>query len=423
MARLEAVLIGGGNRGRYVYGAYARRSPERLRIVALAEPDAVRREALASELELPPERAFPDWRPLFDAPRRAPAAIVATGDMLHVEPALAALKRGYDVLLEKPIAPDAADCVRLVGAAEQGGRMLQICHVLRFTPFYDRVHAVLASGTLGDLVSIDLREHVAHWHMTHSFVRGKFRNREIAAPILLAKSCHDLDLLCWFAGGGAERVASFGSLMHYRPERAPPGAPERCTDGCAVQETCIHDAVRFYAGPDERVARFWPWSDLGADPSRGARTRALETGRYGRCVYRCDNDVPDHQVVAVEFAGGLTGTFGLHGHATHETRTIRITGTRGELRGILHEGRIEVTRHGSFEVERYQVTTDPIGHYGGDGGLLDHFTRVAGRGAASEARASGRVALESHLLGFAAEEARASGRVVRLSDFRSALPV
>jgi predicted dehydrogenase len=423
MARLEAVLIGGGNRGRYVYGAYARRLPDRLRIVGLAEPDAERRETLASELGLAADRAFRDWRELMAAPRLAPAAIVATGDTLHVEPGLAALEQGYDVLLEKPIAPDAADCVRLVEAAEKSGRMLQICHVLRFTPFYNRVHEILESGALGDLVALDLKEHVAHWHMTHSFVRGKFRNREIAAPILLAKSCHDLDLLCWFAGAGAERVASFGSLLHYRTERAPAGAPERCTDGCPLQESCIHDAVRFYADPDERVARFWPWSDLCADPSRAERMRALESGRYGRCVYRCDNDVPDHQVVAIEFPGGLTATFGLHGHATHETRTIRATGTLGELRGILHEGRIEVTRHGSFEVERHALTTDPIGHYGGDGGLLDHFTDVASRGAAAEVRTSGRISLESHLLGFAAEQARASGSVVGMSDFRAALRV
>jgi predicted dehydrogenase len=423
MAPLEAVLIGCGTRGRSVFGDYALRRPERLRILAVAEPEAERRGAMAAEHALAEDRALGDWRELLALPQLAPVAIVATGDTLHVEPALAALERGYDVLLEKPIAPDPADCVRVVEAAEKCGRMLQICHVLRFTPFYNRVHEILESGALGDLVAIDLKEHVAHWHMTHSFVRGKFRNRSLAAPILLAKCCHDLDLLTWFAGGGAERVASFGSLLHYRSESAPVGVPERCTDGCPVQETCVHDAVRFYAGPDEDVARIWPWSDVSPDPSRAARTRALEAGRYGRCVYRCDNDVPDHQVVAIEFRSGLTATFALHGHATHETRTIRVTGTLGELRGILHEGRIEVTRHGSLDVERHEFTTDPIGHFGGDSGLLDHFTDVATRGAVSEVRTSGRVALESHLIGFAAEQARESGRIIRISDFLAGLEV
>jgi predicted dehydrogenase len=423
MAALEAVLVGCGMRGRSVFGDYARRRPERLRILAVAEPDPERRAATASEHGLSEARAFGDWPELFALPQVAPVAIIATGDTLHVEPTLAALERGYDVLLEKPIAPDPADCIRVVEAAEQSGRMLQICHVLRFTPFYNRVHEILESGALGDLVAIDLKEHVAHWHMTHSFVRGKFRNRELAAPILLAKCCHDLDLLTWFAGGGAERVASFGSLQHYRSEHAPEGAPERCTDGCPAQTTCIHDAVRFYAGPEEGIARSWPWVDVSPDPSHGARLRALETGHYGRCVYRCDNDVPDHQVVAIEFSSGLTATFTLHGHATHETRTVRATGTLGELRGILHEGRIEVTRHGSLDVERHEFTTDPIGHFGGDGGLLEHFTEAGSRGAAAEVRASGRVALESHLIGFAAEEARTSGRVVRMSEFRAGLGV
>jgi predicted dehydrogenase len=418
MAAVEAVLIGAGNRGRSVFGAWALRHPERLRMVAVAEPDAARREAFGAEHGIAPERRFADWRELLERPALAPAAIVATSDTLHVEPALAALARGHDLLLEKPIAPSPAECLRVVEAAETSGRLLQIGHVLRYTPFYERVHEILQSGVLGELVTIDMKEHVATWHMTHSFVRGKFRSRAVAAPLLLAKACHDLDLLVWFAGRAPARVASFGSLLHFRPEGAPPGAPERCTDGCPAQESCPHDAVRFYLGPGERVARHWPWSDVSPDPGAEARRRALETGRYGRCVYRCDNDVVDHQVLAVEFDGGLTATFTVHGSATDEKRTIRVSGTRGELRGVLHDGVIELTRHGRLGSERLDVQSPgPLGHFGGDEGLIAHFADVVARGARDEVRTSGRVALESHLLGFAAERARETGAVVELAAF------
>jgi predicted dehydrogenase len=415
---VEAVLIGAGNRGRYTFGGFARRRPERLRIVAVAEPDAARREAFGDEHGLAPARRFADWRALL-ATQLAPVAIVATGDTLHAEPALAALARGQHVLLEKPIAPSPGECVRVVEAAEASGCLLQICHVLRYTAFYERVHEVLRSGVLGELVAIDMKEHVAYWHFAHSFVRGKFRSRALAAPLVLAKTCHDLDLLCWFADRRPARVASFGSLLHFRPESAPEGAPERCAEGCPVQEACPHDAVRFYLAPDERVARLWPWTDLSADPSREARRRALGEGPYGRCVYRGDNDVVDHQVVAVEFEGGLAASFTVHGLASEEKRTIRVSGTEGELRGVLHDGVLEVARHGRLGVERIELGgPSGLGHFGGDDGLLEHFTDVVARGAFDEARTSGRVSLESHLLGFAAERARVTRAVVELEPYR-----
>lgn len=420
MAAVEAIVIGAGNRGRFTYGGFARAHPDRLRIVAIAEPHDERRGATAAEHGLAPDAAVRDWKELLDRPRLAPLAIVATGDTEHVEPALAALARGYHVLLEKPIAPDPADCVRVVDAAERAGRMLQIGHVLRYTPFYEKVHEIVRSGRLGRVVAVDMKEHVAYWHMTHSYVRGKFRSRALAAPIVLAKTCHDLDLLAWFVDAPAARVASFGSLGHYRASDAPPGAPERCTDGCPVQERCPHDAVRFYEGADEKLARMWPWTDVSLDPSRAARRRALEVGPYGVCVYRCDNDVPDHQVLALEFENGVTATFTVHGLASEERRTIRISGTEGELRGVFQDGVIELSRHGDLARERMEARGSALGHYGGDEGLLSHFTDVLARDAAPEVRTSGRVSLESHLIGFAAEEARLSGRVVEMRDFREA---
>ena len=416
---MDAVLVGAGNRGLFTYGGFARRHPERLRFRAVAEPDPARRRRFAEEHAIPPARRHADWRALLDGPPRAEAVVVATGDTLHVEPALAALARGQHVLLEKPIAPDPADCVRVVEAAERAGRILQIGHVLRFAAFYGEVARILASGELGELVNLDLKEHVAHWHMTHSYVRGKFRRRALAAPILLAKACHDLDLMVWFAGRPVSRVASFGALTHFRPEAAPAGATARCSDGCPVQATCPHDAEHFYLAPDERLATVWPWADLGPDPSREARRRALEEGPYGRCVYRCDNDVLDHQVVAVAFEGGPTATFTLQGLAPEERRTLRLTGTRGELRGVLHEGVLEITRPGVLGAERIQVSGSPLGHFGGDDGLVAHFVESVASG--DPARGSGRVALEGHLLGFAAEEARATGRVVDLATYRERL--
>lgn len=416
---ITAVVVGAGNRGRFVYGRWARDHADRLRVVAVAEPDDASRAGFAAEHAIAPERVFRDWAECLSGPRLADVAIVATGDTLHTDPALLAIERGYDVLLEKPIAPTPAECVRVVEAAEAAGRLLQIGHVLRYSRFYEKVHEIVSQGRIGDVVHVDMKEHVAHWHMTHSYVRGKFRNREIAAPILLAKSCHDLDLLAWLVDRPAARVASFGALTHFRKEHAPPGAPPRCTDECPVRARCPHDAVAFYEAPDEKVARVWPWSDVSLDPSREARRAALQTGRYGRCVYQCDNDVLDHQVVALEFEGGVTASFGLQGLAPREQRTIRVTGTRGELRGLLDGGVIEVERPGVLGAERFAIEGSVVGHFGGDVGLMRHFVELLETGSRA-VRASGRAALESHLVGFAAEQARASSSVVDMRAFRDA---
>ena len=418
---IDAVLLGAGLRGRHVYGRWARQHPDRLRIVAVAEPHDARRDAIAREHGLSGHAVTRDWRELLARPRAAEVAIVATSDTLHVEPALAAFAAGFHVLLEKPIAPDPSDCVRVVEAAEASGRILQIGHVLRYAPFYVRAHELIAGGRIGRVLGIDMQENVAFWHYAHSYVRGKFRNRKIAAPIVLAKTCHDLDLMIWLAGASPKRVASFGERTLFRAESAPdPGVPARCTDGCPVQASCAWDAVAFYLTADEQAARWWPLSDVSPDPSREARRRALETGPYGACVYRADNDLPDHQVLAVEFANGVAATFTMNGTASDEKRTLHVSGSAGELRGVLHEGWIEVRRHGAADVERIEVAGSPLDHFGGDAGLIEHFVGAVERGRPDEVRASGRVSLDSHLLGFAAEQARLERRVVEVDEVRGA---
>ena len=417
MRSLGVGLIGAGNRGRYVFGRWAQRHPDRMRVVALAEPRDDRRAAVAAEHGLSREQVFESWQALFAAGLPLDAVIIATGDTEHVEPALEAFARGHHVLLEKPIALEASDCVRVVDAAERAGRILQIGHVLRYMEFYARVHQIVESGRLGQPQLIDLREHVSYWHMAHSYVRGKFRSRALAAPFLLAKSCHDLDLMAWFAGRPAAQVTSFGALGTYVPERGPKGGPERCGPACPIQSSCPWDAERFYLSPEDNVAQHWPWTDLSTDPSREARRKALAESDYGRCVYRCDNDVMDHQIVSVAFEGGLLATLGVHGLASEERRTVRISGSLGELRGVMQTGVIEVSRHGESRVETIRVDGS-IGHASGDRNMLHHFCDAVERGAREDVRASGRVALESHLLGFAAERARIEGRVVDMAAYR-----
>jgi predicted dehydrogenase len=405
-------------RGTFAYGAFAEAHPEHVRFVAVAEPDPERRARFAARHHLPPERCYENWEDLIAAGQLAPALVCCTMDRLHVAPTVAALEAGYHVLLEKPIAVTPEDCVRVVQASERAHRLLMICHVLRYTPFFSALHAVLRSGRLGEIVAIEHRENVAYWHMAHSFVRGNWGNSGRSSPMILAKCCHDLDILQWIMDGQpVKRLHSFGSLLHFRPDNAPPGAPLRCTDGCPVADACAFYAPRLYLTEDVG----WPTAAISTDLSYEGRLRALQTGPYGRCVYHCDNDVVDHQVVTMEHENGAITTLVMHGHSHEEGRTMRYDGTRATLRGRWGyggEADLTIHDHRTGGVETVPLPDGVGGHGGGDAGVMRAFV-CAVRGVGSGALTSARASLESHLLAFAAERSRLTGATVDMAAYRA----
>jgi len=425
---IEAVMLGAGNRGYYAYGPYALQHPDEIRFIAVVEPHDERRRRFAEAHTIPQERQFRTWEELYAQGHIAQALVNCTLDRMHLDSTLPALELGYDVLLEKPMSNTLAGSVRLVQTAEQHGRLLMICHVLRYTAFFSTLHDVIASGRLGDVITVEHRENVIYWHMAHSFVRGNWRTSLIESPMILAKCCHDMDVLFWNLGP-VTRLNSFGSLIHYRPENAPPGALARCTDGCPVADDCPWYAPRLYL----QEYTGWPTSVISEDTSLEARRRALETGPYGRCVYHCDNDVVDHQTVNMEFASGATGVLFMHGHSHEEGRTMRYDGARATLRGKFAYGvgdSIEIHDHLTGRMEKIDPARGASGHGGGDEGVMDAFVKAlrepgtaptaAGSTISEAALTTSRESLESHLMAFAAEQARVEGTIVDMDAYRAA---
>ncbi|NJL94871.1 MAG: Gfo/Idh/MocA family oxidoreductase [Anaerolineae bacterium] len=414
-APIPIAVWGAGLRG-HAYARYALDHPEEMRVVAVAEPDPIRRAAFAARFNLPDAACFPDWQRLLEGPRQAEALFNCTMDRLHYASTLAALERGYPVLLEKPMSPVLAESVALVRAAEAAGQLLQICHVLRYAPFWVTLRQIVHSGRLGQIISVDHRENLAYWHMAHSYVRGNWREQASAGPIILTKCSHDFDILGWILEQPVVALSSFGSLAHFRPENAPPNAPLRCTDGCPVAESCPFEATRRYA----QAGDFWWLNALTFAPTAAARRAALETSPYGRCVYHCDNDVLDHQVVSMWLADQTSVTLTLNGHSDEDCRTVRLDGSRATLYGTFGKAaqHLHLHDHLAGTVEALPLQTDDhYGHGGGDAGLVRAFLKTL-RGEADPAQPSARVSLESHLLAFAAEAARQAGQVIQLDDFR-----
>jgi predicted dehydrogenase len=410
---LKAVLLGAGGRGYRTFGGYAEANPEKLDFIAVAEPDEARRRRFAKAHDIPAEMCFTTWEDLLDKPQLAPALVNATMDRMHIVSTLPALKAGYHVLLEKPMAVTAENSMRLVKTAEAEDRILQIGHVMRYAPFYVRIRDLVQSDRLGRVITVDHRENVAYWHMAHSFVRGNWGNSGRSAPMILAKSCHDLDILLWILGKHCLRVSSVGHLTHYVEANAGPDIPERCTDGCPRAAECPWYAPRLYLTGDTS----WPTAAISVDMSLEARREALETGPYGRCVYRCDNDVVDHQIVTMELEDEVTVSFTMHGHGYYNKRTSRFDGSCATLLADQKpQERLWILDHLSGERITIELGAAQGGHGGGDRGIVDDFI-AAVRNPGQEVKTSARQSLESHLIAFAAEKARATNTVVDMQAY------
>lgn len=417
MSVVTLAVVGAGARGTG-YASWALANPDRARVVAVAEPRDVRRERLAEAHR--PGHVHRDWRDLAAAGRVADAVVIATQDAMHLEPALAFADLGYHILLEKPIAPTEAECRRIVAAIEQAGVLFAVGHVLRYTRYTQAVKSLVDAGRLGEIVSVQHLEPVGFWHYAHSFVRGNWRNQAQSTFMLLAKSCHDLDWLRYVVGRPIRRVASFGGLTHFTPERRPAGAADRCLD-CGVEPECAYSAKRLYFDRLRSGRHGWPLHVVVDEPTEAALTTALRDGPYGRCVYACDNDVVDHQVVALEFEGGQTGTFTMTGFTEGGLyRQTRIFGSQGELVGDGHTIRLHDFRTRDTEVIDARADSDD-GHGGGDAALMDAFVRAVATGEARHILSGPAEALHSHLAVFAAERARRGGTVITLPPASSDL--
>jgi predicted dehydrogenase len=413
---VSAVVVGAGGRG-MTYAAFALENPDRLKIVGVAEPKAWNRQNMVERHAIPAAAVFSDWRQLAEQPRLADVAIIATQDAMHADPAVALAAKGYSILLEKPMAPNEADCERIVSAVKQSGGLFGVCHVMRYTAYTQALKRALDEGAVGEIVSIQHLEPVGYWHQAHSFVRGNWGNTAKSSFMLLAKSCHDLDWLRYIVGKRCHTVSSFGSLKHFKRSEKPPEAGEarRCLE-CAYESQCPYSAKKIYLGRLERGETGWPVDVLTPEPNVETVTAALRDGPYGRCVYECDNDVVDHQVVSLEFEGGQTAVFTMTAFNAGAHRKTRIFGTRGEIYG---DGeRIEIT---DFLSDTRRVIDTNAGdasilggHGGGDYGLMDRFVAAVAAGDQGMILSGADESLETHRMVFAAERARLEHRVVDL---------
>lgn len=414
MKQITVALSGAGIRGMEAYAPYALKHPEEMKFVAVAEPDPERLEKFKKLYSINDEMCFKSWEELLAKPKLADAMFICTQDKMHFAPSMAAMEKGYHILLEKPMATDPAECIKMSELAGKLGRVFMVCHVLRYTPFFIKLKSLLQEGVIGRLISIQHNENVGYWHQAHSFVRGQYRDSAASSPMILAKSCHDMDIMLWLAGKDCVRLSSFGSLTHFRSENAPEGAPQRCLDGCPHSTACYYYAPSLYLTENTD----WPTNAISNSMAMKDRVQALKTGPYGKCVYRCDNNVVDHQVVSIEFEDGITAAFTMCAFTRDVSRTLKLMGTEGEIRGAMEKNEIEIIPFNGNEKKVISLKEQKSGHGGGDEAIVREFINlVQSESEDNLRRISATESTQGTLMAFAAEEARVTNSVVMMKEY------
>ena len=423
MKQLKVILIGAGNRGR-TYCRYMKSMPEKYKVVGVAEPHDLRRTEFAKQYGIPDEACFESWEGLLSKPKMADIAVIATNDDAHYEPAMKAIELGYDILLEKPVAQTAEECAAIANAAKARGVKILVCHVLRYTPFYKALKSVVESGMIGEVMSLDQAEAIGDVHFSHSFIRGNWHDSVETTPIVLAKTCHDLDIIQWLVGKKCKKVSSFGELTYFRAENAPAGAPVRCAaEDCPERGKCPYDSLKIYIDNPDGLC--WKGGFRNAvathpDYTDAELLEALKRTDYGLCVFHANNNMPDHQVVSMSFEGGATAQLTFNAF-NRGGRYTRIYGTKGEVYAFASDEEIVVR---TFEDRKNHVIslskvdeTITGGHGGGDYGIVyDMYDYLSGTYEGNDAAEIG-VSVQNHMIGFAAEKARLTDTVVDISEF------
>ncbi|MBQ7741186.1 MAG: Gfo/Idh/MocA family oxidoreductase [Eubacterium sp.] len=378
---VTAIIVGAGHRA-FVYSELAKTNPEMLKIVGVADPNKTRQKKAMEYFGFGEDMCFDSAEELAKHGKLADTVINGTMDEQHLATAVPLLDAGYDMLLEKPFATNESEMRQIVEAARRNNSKVMICHVLRYTPFYYSIKERIASGELGDIINIQTTEHVSYHHLSTSYIRGKWGNSDRChTTMLLAKCCHDIDLMMWFMSDTKPvKISSFGSKFQFKPENAPEGAGTICMKDCPLVDTCDFSTKRLYIDHPDRWA-FYVWDALEdkENPTMEDKIELMKSDNpYARCIYKCDNNVVDHQSVLVNFESGATGTHNMVGGSAEPRRYIHIVGTKGELFGNFEDSKYTVLKinpspdahNEECDVEEVdlRVTGDMVGAYGGHGG-------------------------------------------------------
>ncbi|MCI5839321.1 MAG: Gfo/Idh/MocA family oxidoreductase [Peptoniphilaceae bacterium] len=409
---MRFAIIGAGNRGRETYAKLLKEKG--FELTAAVDTNADKIETVKNEFNLPDSRLYDDVDKFFNDLKKekfTDILVIATPDRKHYDITLKALDFPVHILLEKPISPNEKEVREIAKKAQNRDYVFMICHVLRYAPFYRKIKRLLDDGEIGKIMTINHNENIGYYHFAHSFVRGNWNNEEKSSPLILQKSCHDMDILLFLTGKKPKSINSYGNLSYFKKENQPEGASERCID-CKYEKTCVFSAVEFYRSLPERG-----WRKVVSEKSGyEALIKALKTNSYGKCVWQSDNDVCDHQSVSIEFEDEISAVFNLSAFSNEIHRNIKIQGTKGEIIGDDLKEEIMLRHFGEDEIKVFKILDTSSGHGGGDEALIDAFVDAV-NGDITKVKTGAKESVMSHIMCFASEKSRKENIRVNIDDY------
>lgn len=411
MARQIKILVAGLGSRWTAYESFVKKHPDDVKIVGLADANENRLKDYASQFDVPPQACFADANEMFEAGIEADGAVICTMDQLHYANAMCAMKNGYHLMLEKPVALSVQECTGIRDYANEHQLHVVVCHVLRYTPFYQKIKEIIDSGEIGEVCTIQAMERVEYWHMAHSYVRGNWRRSADGSPMILAKACHDTDILLWLCGKKCKAVSSFGSLKHFNRAHQPEGAAERCM-ACKYVNDCPYSAPKYYLTEAKKGNTSWPIDVVVKNPTVERLTEALKTSPFGRCVYACDNDVVDHQILNMWMEDDVAISFTMSSFNAKSGRMINVMATHGCISADMGDNLITLDVFGKKHevIDVTKLSSELNGHGGGDDRLFEDFITLL-RDGPNKAKTLTDInrSVESHIISLAAETSRLKG--------------
>lgn len=406
---LNVAIIGYGNRGR-LYGRFIKSKEDLFEVVAVVDELQSKLDIAKSDFNLSDNQLFKNDKDFFAKNINVDLLIIASMDRYHYQQAIDGINKGYNILLEKPISTSIKECLEIKRLANEKHVKIVVAHVLRYTMFYKKIKKIIESGEIGEIVNLNQTENVSYWHQAHSYVRGNWANSDVTGPMILTKCSHDLDIISWLIDKPVSKISSFGSLSHFKKENAPLNSSQYCKD-CAVRKDCPFDAYRFYLNN----GREWLRAIIGDDLSDNHINDFLDHNQYSRCVYKCNNNVVDHQIVNVLFKNGTTASLTMNAFSRYCYRDIHVFGTLGEIIANFEDRIIKVNifNDKSYEIDINNLTDDFTGHGGGDNAMmLDFYNYITGKKFYNGLTTIDQSVL-SHVLAFSAEDSRLdNGKVI-----------
>lgn len=423
---LTVAVLGLGARGGSIYSTFMDSRKDLYKVVAICDINSYKVNLFKEKFLIPDNMCFTSDEEFLSKGKLADCLLICTQDDDHYRHAKKAIELGYNILLEKPITPNADECIELSNLARDKGVKILVCHVLRYTCFYQQIKEVIDSGVLGQIISINQTENVAFWHQAHSFVRGSWRNKQESSPMILAKCCHDLDIMHWLVGSCCKTLSSVGKLSFFRKDKAPEGHAKICLECKKPKEECPYDAEKIYLKnfllqSEEERKNNWLVNVLtNFNPTKENLIESLKNGQYGRCVFECDNDVVDYQNVSIEYENGVMGNLTMTAFSENCFRETRVRGTLGEIISDDLSKIIKVNIYGkdSYEIDINKIATDLSNHGGGDNKMmLELYDYLTDDNYYSKSLTTIEDSIESHLTALLAEKARISGKTYNLKKY------